>query len=479
MPFDGNGTYNPPSPEYPAVADTTIEAADRNVIDLDIAEALTNCMTRDGQSPPTAPVPMGGQKLTGLAAGSNVGDAVRYEQLTAQAAGIGIAWTGPQNFTAAVLTVATQASGDNSAKAASTAFVTAAAFNAALPLQGPGTENMVPISDGTDAAWGLVELTLNVEGVLPVLNGGSGVTTKTGTGNLVLSDSPVLVTPNLGTPSAGVATNLTGTAANLTAGEATALETARTIDGQSFDGTANITVIAPGTNAAASKATPVDADAIPLVDSEAANGLKKLTWANLKAGLANVFAPKGLITASGLTQSTARLLGRTTAATGAVEEISVGSGLSLATGALTAVSKDSAFQLNTSNGYGSTNAVIRLFTNIAQQRGSWAIDYTIDNSATLGTSITINTADFYNFFYSESVSTAQYFGLSVNSNQLNTQLLNITLAHRLIGSATDATTGGGSCAVRAYLEVGDVVRPHTNAAAGGTTAFVQLRVSRG
>lgn len=32
------------------------------------------------------------------------------------------------------------------------------------------------------------------------------------------SDSPTLVTPNLGTPSAGVATNLTGTAAGLTAG---------------------------------------------------------------------------------------------------------------------------------------------------------------------------------------------------------------------------------------------------------------------
>lgn len=40
----------------------------------------------------------------------------------------------------------------------------------------------------------------------------------TGAGNIVLANSPVLVTPNLGTPSAGVATNLTGTAAGLTAG---------------------------------------------------------------------------------------------------------------------------------------------------------------------------------------------------------------------------------------------------------------------
>lgn len=44
----------------------------------------------------------------------------------------------------------------------------------------------------------------------------------------------------------------------------------------------------------------------------------------------------GLATASGLTMSTARLLGRTTAATGAIQEITVGSGLTLSAGTLTA-----------------------------------------------------------------------------------------------------------------------------------------------
>jgi hypothetical protein len=47
-------------------------------------------------------------------------------------------------------------------------------------------------------------------------------------------------------------------------------------------------------------------------------------------------AASGSITTSGLTQATARILGRTTASTGAVEEISVGSGLSLSAGELTA-----------------------------------------------------------------------------------------------------------------------------------------------
>lgn len=40
-----------------------------------------------------------------------------------------------------------------------------------------------------------------ITGTLPVSNGGTGVTTSTGSGNNVLSTSPTLVTPNLGTPS--------------------------------------------------------------------------------------------------------------------------------------------------------------------------------------------------------------------------------------------------------------------------------------
>lgn len=46
-------------------------------------------------------------------------------------------------------------------------------------------------------------------------------------------------------------------------------------------------------------------------------------------------AASGAVTSSGLTMATARLLGRTSASSGAVEEITVGSGLSLAAGSLT------------------------------------------------------------------------------------------------------------------------------------------------
>lgn len=60
--------------------------------------------------------------------------------------------------------------------------------------------------------------------------------------------------------------------------------------------------LAADTHAAASKETPADADEIPLVDSAAAWGLKKLTWAALKAALKTHFDT--LYQAAGLTWAT-------------------------------------------------------------------------------------------------------------------------------------------------------------------------------
>jgi hypothetical protein len=63
----------------------------------------------------------------------------------------------------------------------------------------------VLLSGGVGAApsWGKVGLTTHVDGTLGVTNGGTGVTSATGTGDLVLSNSPTLVTPVLGTPQSG------------------------------------------------------------------------------------------------------------------------------------------------------------------------------------------------------------------------------------------------------------------------------------
>ena len=68
-------------------------------------------------------------------------------------------------------------------------------------------------------------LTTGVTGTLPVANGGTGVTTSTGSGNNVLSSGPTLVAPVLGQPASGDLTNCVGTAGGLTAGTAQQLGT--------------------------------------------------------------------------------------------------------------------------------------------------------------------------------------------------------------------------------------------------------------
>lgn len=70
MPFNGSGTYTPPGADFPAVTGTTISSSKYNNVINDVASALTGVVTRDGQSPMTATLPMGGQLITGLGAGS-------------------------------------------------------------------------------------------------------------------------------------------------------------------------------------------------------------------------------------------------------------------------------------------------------------------------------------------------------------------------------------------------------------------------
>jgi len=85
MPFSGSGTFSPYTPGNPVVSGSTISSSAFNNTIQDIATGLTNAITRDGQSPATADIPMGGHKLTGLAAAAANGDAVRFEQLASYA----------------------------------------------------------------------------------------------------------------------------------------------------------------------------------------------------------------------------------------------------------------------------------------------------------------------------------------------------------------------------------------------------------
>jgi len=81
-PFNGSGTYIRPAGQ-PVVAGTDILDTTFNTYTADVATALTDCVTRDGQSPATANIPMGGFKITGLAAGTGAGDSIRFDEYNA------------------------------------------------------------------------------------------------------------------------------------------------------------------------------------------------------------------------------------------------------------------------------------------------------------------------------------------------------------------------------------------------------------
>ena len=93
----------------------------------------------------------------------------------------------------------------------------------------PNGAKVLLVSNGTDVVNATNYMaTLTLGSALPVTSGGTGGTTSTGSGAVVLATSPTLVTPALGTPTALVATNASGTAVNLSAGSLTTGATAGT-----------------------------------------------------------------------------------------------------------------------------------------------------------------------------------------------------------------------------------------------------------
>lgn len=66
MAFNGSGVFVVNSTGQPVVTGTTILASVFNAYTADVATALSNCVTRDGQSPATANLPMGTFRHTGV-----------------------------------------------------------------------------------------------------------------------------------------------------------------------------------------------------------------------------------------------------------------------------------------------------------------------------------------------------------------------------------------------------------------------------
>lgn len=125
MARDGSGNYSRTQADY--VANTTIESAKINSELNDMAAALTQSLSKDGQTTPTANIPMGSFKITGLADGTSDTHAATVAQTT---------WFVPAAQGRLTLTTAVPVLSAN-VSAAATVYYT------------PYCGNLVPIYNGT------------------------------------------------------------------------------------------------------------------------------------------------------------------------------------------------------------------------------------------------------------------------------------------------------------------------------------------
>ncbi|MCA2930484.1 MAG: hypothetical protein ING36_06910 [Burkholderiales bacterium] len=85
MARNGSGTYNLLTNSWnPATNGNSATAVDWQNLINDVASALTQSLSADGQTPITGNLNAGNNKITGLAAGSATGDSLRWEQLFSQ-----------------------------------------------------------------------------------------------------------------------------------------------------------------------------------------------------------------------------------------------------------------------------------------------------------------------------------------------------------------------------------------------------------
>jgi hypothetical protein len=206
MSYNGSGTFNINTAGQPVVTGTTITSTAFNLLTADLATGLTTALTKDGQTTPTANIPMGTFKITGLGAGSAATDAAQYGQLQAGATTIATV-TGTDTLTGSVApALGAYATGNLFSFVAASTNTGAATIN----LNGLGAKSIT--KQGTtaliagDITSGRVHL-IEYDGTrFQLLNPAS----STGTGAAVFATSPTLVTPVLGTPQSVTLTNGTG-----------------------------------------------------------------------------------------------------------------------------------------------------------------------------------------------------------------------------------------------------------------------------
>lgn len=102
MSYNGSGTFVINSAGTPYVSGTVISSTAANALNSDLATGLTTAITKDGQTTPTANIPLGGFKITNLGAGTVASDAARLSQVQNSTTTTLISITGTDTITGTV-----------------------------------------------------------------------------------------------------------------------------------------------------------------------------------------------------------------------------------------------------------------------------------------------------------------------------------------------------------------------------------------
>jgi len=182
MSYNGSGTFNINTTGQPVVAGTVISAASFNALTADLATGLTTAITKDGQTATTARILFAqGINSTLVTDASSVSTGSIFT-----AGGVGIA---KKLYVGTDANIAGNAAVTGNLTVTGTLGVTGVATFSAAPIYSSLTASSAV---ATDASKALVSVA------------------NTGTGSNVLATSPVLITPNLGTPTTLVLTSATG-----------------------------------------------------------------------------------------------------------------------------------------------------------------------------------------------------------------------------------------------------------------------------
>jgi hypothetical protein len=162
MSFNGSGTFLINSAGQPVVTNTIITSTAFNALTADLAAGLSNCLTKDGQTTPTANIPLGGFKLINVGAATLAGDALSFgrdatiDDLTVtgtiSVSGLGT-YTNTQTFTGSTSAVGTKL---RNALEAVTISATAATGTIAYDVT---TQSVLYYTTNASGNW-----TLNVRG---------------------------------------------------------------------------------------------------------------------------------------------------------------------------------------------------------------------------------------------------------------------------------------------------------------------------